>query len=113
MRRAFWPISPCTPMVVPCCQGRPSLETLFRDVLREETPQWELIRVVPFGPYLGFQLGPTAGAFAWNKLVEKFVSRVLELAATVPPAPIAVTFRNVLAISCLANWSQMLLPSGV
>ena len=66
--------------------------------ISRKLPAWSKFKVAPVGKYLGFMLGPQAGAVQWNAPLDKFRQRVSDIhhsGAAVSVASYTYNFRVV------------------
>ena len=72
-------------------------------------PGWKDFNILPFGTYLGFQIGPSAGATQWDKPLAKFREAANAIALTRSSAAISVHNYNMRAVPTLGYKAQLTL----
>jgi hypothetical protein len=68
---------------------------------------WKDFNILPFGTYLGFQIGPSAGTTQWDKPIIKYRSAAKTIAMTHASAAISVHNYNARAVSTMSYKSQL------
>jgi hypothetical protein len=84
-------------------------ERVAREVARL-VPSWAKVRIQPFGFYLGFSVGPAAGAHMWKLPTQKWISRARDLAAASLPPSLAIKEYNLRAVSTPGYVAQLYPP---
>ena len=80
------------------CSSSPAAMGATCTALAEAVPEWANFQVTQKAEYLGFQMGPSAGATVWSKAMAKFKSRAEMVIHQVAPPPAAVMAWNSLAV---------------
>ena len=78
--------------------------------LRRYIPQWQYMIIKDSSKYLGFHLGPRAGANQWNGAISKFAERVIDLKDLDLPLRLAVNRYNYKILPVLGYIGQLALP---
>jgi len=77
--------------------------------LSAHIPEWQTFKVSNFGLYLGFQVGPLAGAKQWEQARIKFSSRVGSIQLQHEPAQLAIRSYASRAVSVFGYLAQLAL----
>ena len=88
-------------------------EFLFalRNWLKENTPELADIQVATSGKFLGWRLGVNGNQLSWKDPIEKYQSRVREIAGGKAPSTVAFIRYNQRAATVLSYVAQFSLPS--
>jgi len=78
--------------------------------LRRFIPQWQYMIIKDSSKYLGFHLGPRAGANQWTEAISKFAERVIDLRNLDLPLRLAVNRYNYKILPVLGYIGQLALP---
>ena len=88
----------------------PHVVELFRDWLCANLPEWGSMAVVASGKYLGFALGPGAGASSWSGPIAKWRWRVSSISAEGFAPSVGTLCYNFRSLPVLGYVAQLLPP---
>jgi hypothetical protein len=91
----------------------PAIVELFRNWLAANLPGWARFAISAEGKYLGFLLGPGAGASSWRAPLQKWMHRVLCLAGSHLAPSLGTADFNARIVSTLGYVAQLLPPPEV
>jgi hypothetical protein len=83
---------------------------MIRAWLRRHVPGWKDMKIQDAAKYLGFFLGPRAGAIQWERPMGKFGNRCIQTKNKDLPLALAVTQFNSRAVPVLGYVSQLAHP---
>jgi len=84
--------------------------SLVRDWLSQNAPDWATMQIGNNGIYLGFWLGPAAGAKQWKTALTKYKLRVDQIYEAHESPHLAVLEYNAKATTVLDYFEQLVLP---
>ena len=82
----------------------------IRRWLRRYVPEWQQMVIKDSSKYLGFHLGPGAGANQWKEAMAKFAERVVDLRHLALPLRLAINRYNYKILPVLGYIGQLALP---
>jgi len=85
-------------------------EQKLRNFLRDNVPGWEGVIVASCGKYLGFMVGPAAGAAMWGAAVGKWSTRALAIAAGKLAPSLGASVYNQRALTTMGYIAQLAPP---
>ena len=82
--------------------------------IREKFPSWSGVRVEPYGKYLGFSLGPSAGNQSWSAPWQKYSERIETIAESHAGPTLSAFTYNFKVLPTLSYVAQLCaLPCGI
>ena len=96
-------------LILTSIEASPHNIDVVRTWLKENIPSWEGVRICSSAKCLGIFLGPSAGQMQWIAPLQKFQTRVAELAAFGAP-PLIIREYNFRAVPTLGFVAQYVPP---
>ena len=97
-------------LITTVCKSSSWNHDMIRAFLRRNVPGWANIIIKDSAKYLGFIVGPTAGAVQWDGALEKFNGRCIALRLSEQPLSLKVGQFSGRAISVLGYIAQLVPP---
>jgi len=96
------------PLGLPCDER---VKALVKQYVEQHVPEWTGVEIGTQGKYLGFRVGPAAGAKVWSAAQGKWISRSLAIAAAKVAPSLGVAAYNQRSLPCLGYIAQIVPPT--